>query len=142
MNCKVCHGKLIPYLEGTLPDTLKEGMETHLRECPDCAGFARYLEESLRVISLEKEAEPRPFLFTRIKAKMGAAVASPVRSSWSIRLQPALFSLLLVVAIFSGILMGNYFSKPRSADFISDNIEVYVNEMGSEILEMSLMDYN
>jgi predicted anti-sigma-YlaC factor YlaD len=140
MNCKVCHGKLIPYLEGTLPDTLKEGMETHLRECPDCAGFARYLEESLRVISLEKEAEPRPFLFTRIKAKMGAAVASPVRSSWSIRLQPALFSLLLVMAIFMGVKMGDYFSAPRKSDFISANVEIHMNEMPSEKLEMFLMD--
>ena len=140
MNCKACHGNLIPYLEGTLPESLREGMEAHLRECPECAGFAQYLEESLRVINLEKESEPKPFLFTRIKAKMGGAASSPVKTIWSARLQPAFFTLLLVVAILSGILMGNFFSKPRSADFISDNIEVHLNEMGSEILEMSLMD--
>lgn len=140
MNCKKCHGKLIDYLEETLPESLKGEVEAHLEKCPDCAGFARYLDESLHVINLEKEFVPKPFLFTRIKARMVPTAKTFPERGWSVRLQPAFFTLLLIIAIISGIKMGDYFSAPRSADFISDNIEVHVNEMGSEILEISLMD--
>lgn len=140
MNCKKCHSELVFYLEGTLAENLRADMEAHLRECKMCEGFAAYLEESLQVIATESKMEPNPFIHTRIKAKMDKAAKMPERTSLKVKLQPLYFSILLIMAIYSGIKMGSHFTTAGKEDYITDNLAPKLNELGSERLEMFLMD--
>jgi hypothetical protein len=140
MNCKTCHSKLIYYLEGTLDENLRAEMEVHLRECSECAGFAVYLEESLQLMETESKMGPKPFLYTRIKAKMEKTAGLPGRIPLQVKLQPLYFAILLIFAIYSGIKMGSHFTAAGKEDFITDNLAPMLNELGSERLEMFLMD--
>jgi hypothetical protein len=140
MNCRKCQSKLFYYLEGTLAENLRAEMEIHLRECTPCAGFAVYLGESLQLMGTESKMEPMPFLHTRIKAKMEKSAGMPERTSLQVRLQPLFFSILLIVAIYSGVKMGSHFTSPGKEDYITDNLAPILNEMGYERLEMFLMD--
>jgi anti-sigma factor RsiW len=140
MNCKKCHSKLVYYLEGTLSENLRAEMEAHLRECAACKEFAVYFEESLQLMVTESKMEPKPFLHTRTKAKMEKTAGTPVRTSLQLKLQPLFFSILLIVAIYSGIKMGSHFTTTGNEDYISDNLAPMLNELGSERLEMFLMD--
>ncbi len=140
MNCKKCHSNLVYYIEGTLAENLRAEMEAHLRECNTCEGFAAYLEESLQLIATESKMDPKPFLHTRTKAKMGEKTSMPGRISLQLKLQPLYFSILLIVAIYSGIKMGSHFTTPGKEDYITDNLAPMLNELESEQLEMFLMD--
>jgi len=140
MNCKKCQSKLVYYLEGTLVENVRAEMEVHLRECVTCAGFAVYLGESLQLMGTESKMGPKPFIYTRIKAKMEKTAGTPGRISLQVKLQPLYFSILLIVAIYSGIKMGSHFSPVVKEDYITANLAPMLNELGSERLEMFLMD--
>lgn len=140
MNCKKCHSKLVYYLEGTLAENLRVEIEAHLRECAACGGFAVYMKEALQLMDTESKMEPKPFLHTRTKAKMEKAAGMPVRTSLQLKLQPLYFSILLIAAIYSGIKMGSHFTTVGKEDYISENLAPMLNELGSERLEMFLMD--
>jgi len=140
MNCSKCQSKLVYYLEGTLAENIRVEMEAHLRECTPCAGFAVYLGESLQLMGTESKMDPIPFLHTRIKAKMEKSAGIPLRTSLQVRLQPVLFSILLIFAIYSGVKMGRNFTSAGKEDYITDNLAPILNEMESERLEIYLMD--
>ncbi len=140
MNCRKCQSKLVYYLEGTLAENRRAEIEAHLRECTPCAGFAVYLGESLELMGTESKMEPMPFLYTRIKAKMEKSAGIPATPPLQVRLQPLFFSILLIVAIYSGVKMGSHFTTAGKEDYITDNLAPILNELGSERLEMFLMD--
>jgi anti-sigma factor RsiW len=140
MNCKKCHSNLIVYLEGGLRENERPAMEAHLKACEKCAGYATYLNESLQVIENEKNIDPAPFMFTRIKARMTTPVIPTYGKVWQIKLQPAFFTVLLLVAIYSGIRIGSRFSTVTNEDFIAETLLPAINEMKAEPLELFLME--
>ena len=107
MKCKKLHKKLIFFLEGDLPEREANEVAVHLDECDRCAAFAVELKKTLNIIDQERSPEVNPFFYTRLKASMEeqeeakrVRVGSPV---WEKVLQPALFSLIMLAGIYSGI---------------------------------------
>jgi hypothetical protein len=140
MNCKKCHSNLIVYLEGGLRESERPAMEAHLKECTKCAGYAIYLKDTLQVIENEKNINPAPYIFTRIRARMTTPAIHVSGNVWQGKLQPAFFTLLLLVAIYSGILIGSQFSNTPNEDFIAETLAPAINEMKAEPLELFLME--
>jgi hypothetical protein len=70
------------------------------------------------------------------------ASAEPVvqRNVWLKQLQPALFSVLLLASIFSGVKLGQFFTPHVQTDYIAESLVPLVNEMKSEPLEIFLLD--
>ena len=140
MNCKNCHNDLIFYIEGTLPEERIKSVETHLHSCEECASFAAYLTSTLKVIGTEKELNPSPFLYTRIKARLEPKQMEKAKSSWQKVLQPAFFVMILLLGIYSGIRLGQAFSPGIPQDYITFDIAPLMNEMSSEPIELFLMN--
>lgn len=145
MKCKQLHNKLIFYLEGDLPVDEMNRVNEHLSECPDCAAFAEDMKKTLGIVQLEKSPEVNPFFYTRLKAKMEAQAESaktkPVNPLWTKILQPALFSFLLLIGIYSGIKMGQKAEDQLFATNSADEQVVpYLNEMEAEPIETFLME--
>lgn len=145
MKCKNLHSKLIFYLEGDLPEKEMEQVRVHLNKCPDCAAFVSEMKQTLRVLEAEKAPEINPFFYTRLKAKMetqNESFESKAGNPVLVRmLQPALFSLLLLAGIYSGIKMGqkaeDQFYATSSAE---EQVIPYLNEMEAEPIETFLME--
>ena len=139
MNCKNCHNDLIFYIEGTLSEDRIKSVETHLHSCEECASFAAYLTSTLKVIGTEKEMKPSPFLYTRIKARLEQEQQEKTSRIWQKVWQPALFSLMLLLGIYSGIRLGREFSPETPQDYITMDIAPLLNEMSSEPMELFLI---
>ncbi len=145
MKCKTLHNKLIFYLEGDLPEKEMEQLRIHLSECSECAEFAGEVQKTLAVLEAEKSPEVNPFFYTRLKAKMEAGVPPSEkairRPALARILQPALFSLLLLTGIYSGIKIGQ---KAQDRFYATANAEEqvvpYLNEMEAEPIEAFLME--
>jgi anti-sigma factor RsiW len=142
MKCNKCHTGLMGYLEGTLPEGLANEIGKHLKSCSECAGFEVYLRETLHIIDKEKHMEPRPYLYTRIKGRMTSDKQQPQGVTWTRTLQPAVFSLLLLTAILSGVMTGQYLSTLPKNDYISESLTPLVDEMKAEPLELFLLTDN
>ena len=139
MKCREFHTQMISYYEGTLPENEVRHIREHLEDCPDCAGFSTYIRRHLQVIDSEKQSEPAPFLYTRIQGRMKPDQASLAGNSWKARIQPIVFSLLLLAAIISGLKFGQVVSVSSGNNYITESLASLVNEIESEPLELFLM---
>jgi len=145
MKCKTIHKKLIFFLEGDLPASQMEEVQKHLSQCNSCNAFAKDLKNTLGIIELEKKPSINPFFFTRLKAKLENRMTEPSPAYGRIRLinilQPALFSLFLIIGIYSGIKIGQPASTKHYTEMLMQNGEIpYLNEMETETIELSLME--
>jgi predicted anti-sigma-YlaC factor YlaD len=145
MKCKTLHKKLIFFLEGDLSPVQMEEVQNHLDGCSSCAAFAREMKLTLGIIDIEKTREVNPYFYTRLKAKLEnrAAQNSPAfgRLILAKVLQPAFFSVLLILGIYSGIKIGQPASNKEYTVILMQNQEIpYLNEMATETIETSLME--
>ena len=141
MNCEICHKQLIPYQEGLLKGPALQEMEQHLQECSSCRSFAGYLKETLLSIENSRLTAPDPFFYTRVKARLEKQVnSSSVKSGWIRILQPAFFTFFLAAAIYAGILLGGLYGNSETKSYARENLDPWVNELGSEPLETFLMN--
>jgi len=102
MDCKVTQKQLSAYLENTLSGMERDKVSKHLSTCETCRKQLEWLvvlDNELK--SMQKET-PKPYLFTRMKARMEKE--KPVVSWW----QPASYTIAasLVLGLMAGILIG------------------------------------
>ena len=85
--------------------------------------------------------EPDPFFYTRVKARIDNQKESwSVHSGWVRILQPVVLSLLLMVAIYTGIQIGYLEASVKSESYAMENLDPLLNELGSEPFETFLMN--
>ncbi len=145
MKCKTLHKKLIFFLEGDLPEKEIEQIKGHLLECANCEAFAKELKKTLEVLEEEKSPAVNPFFYTRLKAKLENQESEQKQIFWRPALfrvlQPAAFSILLIVGIYTGIKIGQPAStKQYTATIMQNEVIPYLNEMEVESIEISLME--
>ena len=145
MKCKTLHNKLIFFLEGELPEKEMELVKKHLSECSTCASFAEEMKQTLGILETEKSPAVNPFFYTRLKAKLENQESEQKQVFWNqglIRiLQPAIFSMLLLIGIYAGIKIGQPASTKQYTATIMQNEEIlYLNEMEVELIESFLME--
>lgn len=145
MKCKALHKKLIFFLEGDLPSTEMEQIKIHLLECAHCEAFAEDLKKTLGVLETEKSPAVNPYFYTRLKAKLENRELEQKQAIWQpafLRvLQPAVFSILLIAGIYTGIKIGQPASTKQYTVTLMHNQEIPVlNEMVAESIETSLME--
>lgn len=139
MKCKAVHKDLIFYLGNELPDERMESIAKHLQECAACSNFLADLKLTMNVIELEKKTEVSPFFFTRLSARLDENKQIPMKNTWTRVVQPAFFSLLLIVAIYGGMRIGSsasvhvaqkpaFQTLPDVNDFEAEPIESFLLE--------------
>lgn len=113
-------------------------MKTHLEDCAECREYLEVIRKGLSIINEEKNPEVNPFFYSSLKAKMEnrAEQKIPVRARRI--LQPVLFSLVLLVGIGFGIMMG---AKMGKAPAQQESYQMYsFNELSSEPIENYFLD--
>lgn len=145
MNCKTLHTKIIFFTEGSLPAREMEEIKIHLENCSDCAAFAIEMKNTLAVIENEKMPQLNPFFYTRVKARLENQSENVVITQQTpvlVRiLQPALFSLLLLIGIYTGVKIGQPAKVSYDIPVFAENEVVpYFNEMETEAIENFLME--
>lgn len=145
MNCNIIHKKLIFFLEGDLPREHMEKVAEHLNQCGDCAAFAEDLRKTMGIVQMEKQVQVSPYFYTRLKARIIKEQDNQAAESgsivWKRVLQPALFTVLLVVGILAGVFTGRQAGRGTVSSSVNsaENI-VFLNEMEAEPLETFLME--
>lgn len=145
MKCKTLHKKIIFFLEGELPEKEMDLVKTHLSECNTCASFAIEMKKTLGILEAEKYPVVNPFFYTQLKAKLENQESEQqliLKRPVLLRvLQPAVFSVLLIIGIYAGVKIGQPSSfQPISAPSTGQDIVSYLNEMDSETIEGFLME--
>ena len=70
--CQVLDEDLSAYLDGELPAPAQEGVNAHLKECPDCLGKFKTLNATNQVVSkgLELPADFKVDIWTAVKSRL------------------------------------------------------------------------
>jgi len=145
MNCKTLHTKIIFFTEGGLPAWEMEEIKIHLEYCNDCAEFANEMKKTLAIIHNEKVQQLTPYFYTRVKARLenqAENVTATRQVPVLVRiLQPALFSILLLAGVYTGIKIGQPVKvNPDIPVFVENEVVPYFNEMETEAIENFLME--
>lgn len=145
MKCKTLHTKIIFFIDGELPSTEMEQMKIHFSECNECAAFAEEMKKTLAIIDNEKVPQLNPYFYTRVKARLenqAENVTATRQTPVLVRiLQPALFSILLLAGVYTGIKIGQPAKVNSDIPVFAENEVVpYFNEMETESIENFLME--
>ena len=144
MKCSDIHKKLIPYLNGELSKREAESVDAHLNSCESCYGLYSDMQKTFGLADRRKELEPDPFLYTRIAQRLeDAEIAGSKQENRSIAkrvLQPVLVAVMLFVAVFSGVKLGNAFEvKPGHKVVVEKTTAYYLDDLQQERLEMTIL---
>ncbi|NJK96993.1 MAG: hypothetical protein HC830_01450 [Bacteroidetes bacterium] len=139
MNCNLCKHELNAYREGRLPEGIRAQVKAHLESCEDCMAVYNLETIADKVFNHEKVIQPNPFLSTRIMAKI-ETMEQHANSRESIPfysrvVKPALISVSVIAAVYTGVVVGNVY-QPASQ---TENIPVeltYFNDAALESVDL------
>lgn len=122
MNCKDLNKILLFYIQGELAPETQTEAERHISSCHTCQALFNELNQTLDVITTEKNIPDNPFFYTRLKQRIESIkdeqseviFSSTLFKSW--HLIP--LSLLIIIGIAFGILLGNSASTVKSSSTI------------------------
>ncbi|HNX78580.1 MAG TPA: zf-HC2 domain-containing protein [Prolixibacteraceae bacterium] len=142
MSHKRYKKNLVEYFEGSLPEEEMLQIRLHLEECPTCLRFADYLSDSLIVPGENRINEPDPFFFTRVSGRLTRGEDMTYRKMRIAHIwQPALITLLLMMAVIGGIGIGSIGKKNNFDRYAMENLDPWLNEMNSEPIESFLLEF-
>jgi hypothetical protein len=112
MTCAEFEILLCDYLDGTLEPARAAQVETHQRECPGCAEFARDVTSAVAFIGRVAEVEPPADLLTKITFEIPAGGVRKGPRAWLTGwLQPVLqprFAMGMAMTILSFSMLGRF----------------------------------
>jgi hypothetical protein len=116
MNCEWIKENVSSYIYDELADDTRYEMESHLERCPGCKTELAEMRELRDVLSALPRLEPSPNLLTAARMKLQESletteqapswrrlVFDPVRWLTSMRFQPALAAMLVIVGFAGGV---------------------------------------
>lgn len=131
MKCKEIHNSILPFLEKDLSHEKELLFQEHLNSCSDCLAKFQFIEAELAQIDSDKKTEADPFFITRVEQRLqnrqNEGFAIP-RFSLIHKLQSSLVYVSIVIAIFSGIVIGTY-SYQEYNTVTSLETEIVASEM-------------
>ena len=141
MDCKKFQTKIIVLHDEQMTENEKKEMRDHMMGCPDCTKAYIVLSEALDILVQEKNIQPQPYLFSRIKTRLDSTrtVQRPTKTLLA-KMQPAMFIFLLIISVYIGTTVGYSFSKKIEIQSYTNEISLYINEMQTEPLENFLIE--
>jgi len=111
MNCQSCQKESEAYRGNNLSADKRTQVEAHLESCKDCENNYRIDAIIDTVINREKATISNPFLATRVMAVLEKEDKSSTvkKSIFNMALRPAIISISMAAAIFSGVVLGNVY---------------------------------
>lgn len=119
MDCVFVREHIFSYREEELSDREKIEFEEHLQSCDECGRIATGVLSVVAFIDKKKADAPNPFIQTRTIQRIGSELErikeTPNPLFWR-GLQPAIVSLLLLVAVSIGFLIGKQINSGYSTE--------------------------
>lgn len=124
MDCLFVRGHLFSYHENQLSDQEKNAVEEHLKSCRECSAISSGVISMNNLIQFKKSEQPNPFVHTRTFQRIGSEAEKPV--AWHTHLvkrvlRPVAISLLFMIAVGSGSLIGWYIHQRTNYDVEQQN---------------------
>lgn len=135
MNCDHVKQNFIGYIEQSIPIDLHEEMNAHFSECPVCRELYQNVAATYTAFDKVTVPELSPYFYTRLEQKLAAKYQPRQKFTphlmW--KLQPIAATLLIILGIGLGILIGQSISG-SGITISSPN--------RSEVLNAYATDYN
>lgn len=111
MDCHFVRGHLFSFSENQLSEKEKIAFDEHLKSCRECSAIYSGVESMNELIHQKQTDQPNPFIHTRTLQRIESEAEKSV--AWHIQikkrvLQPVAISLILLIAVGSGSLIGWY----------------------------------
>lgn len=126
MNCSKIHKLISPYIDGELPATDKEALESHIKSCRACSMAVEEARSQHNLFACAEEFKAPYGFSTRIMANIASEKAKGF--SWMPMFTRFAEVIVLLVMIFTGIISGS---------FLSDRL---VNEKKTSIMSSFYLD--
>jgi hypothetical protein len=111
MKSNHVYNKMLFLLNGELSEIERKQTEEHLTTCSECSIAYERLTITMSLIDEEKKLEPGPYLFSKIQNRIDALNESNEiiyrKPSVISILKPVYISLLILFAVFTGMLVGS-----------------------------------
>ena len=139
MNCNEVKNKMIFFLEGSLSDSDCQLTKKHILECNECKLYSSRIENMLEIINKQKNIEPKPFLYTRLLARIENKEKNKAIFYRKV-LQPIIISAIVLFAIFGGFTIGKSYTTTSVSTQISETY--YWNDFSQEPIEKAILTDN
>jgi predicted anti-sigma-YlaC factor YlaD len=109
MDCHLFREHIFAYAEKALPAAMMEELDKHMAECGECSLIYSEFAHLAELIRNGKTIEPLPFAETRILQGVLSRLEKKERTILNrivTTLQPVYLSLIVLIAIAIGILIG------------------------------------
>ncbi|MDZ7741357.1 MAG: zf-HC2 domain-containing protein [Bacteroidota bacterium] len=149
MNCKFIKYNMISYLEGHLPAPEIRAFEDHLTKCNSCRQVFEEFSKTYNLLDAGQDVQPNPFFFSRLEQRIQDQKqnkAGFVPHVLINALRPVAVTLLILLSILSGVLIGSQFTNGALAGSSYDSeMEyyteyVYFNNVDDEPIEYYLLN--
>jgi hypothetical protein len=130
MKCKQVHKNFIGYIENTLPGALSTALHDHLDNCPECKKVYDHILATYTVFNKLPNPEINPFFYTKVEQRLKSKVQQGLTLSTLItkKLQPVIASVIIIVGICLGIIVGKGLANSRFTNKDSAILEAYASE--------------
>jgi len=102
MKCKKFEKWLLRSFDNLLKEEEKEKLEEHLKSCAYCQVKRREYKTLLSILKKEEGAEPKPYFWERLQAKLKERqkyAVWTVAKNWSLRAIPLTLLVVLLLAL-------------------------------------------
>lgn len=139
MECRNIQKELIFYLDGELPEERMKSIGEHLDGCPSCSAFLEELKKDMVIIEVEKKPDVSSYFFTRLSVQLDERAQVQERNAWTRLVQPAFFSLLLIIGVYGGLRLGYNASAPVAKQ-PQISVMPYMDDFADEPIESFLLE--
>lgn len=133
MNCKELRKLLFDYAEVGMADDTQHSIRQHAEKCTVCNHLILEFKGLNTLIDKEKKLQPNPFATTRILQHITLELEQRQRSQlnrFRPLLQPALITLSLFVALFTGFIFGRQEAPALPGELsVKSNVENLKSEL-------------
>jgi len=122
MNCDNIKNLSLEYFGDDLDSEQRQMIENHLQTCKSCSQYYVFSKINYFEIEKSKRTENDPYFYSALMAKIENQNSNSTILSRNPSLRLSLVSIMMVISIFGGLLIGSY-----SAEILNTNTTT-VNE--------------
>ena len=151
MDCQFVKYNMINYLEGQLKALEVQAFDSHLEQCDSCRTVFEEFAKTYNMLEADKHVQPNPFFFSRLEQRIineQQSLPGFIPQIFAKAIKPIMATLLILLSILSGVLIGSQFTDGAYAGSAYDSEleyyteSVYFNNVDDEPIEYYLLNQN
>lgn len=148
MDCRSFQHKILFFIEGETTNHETIYIEKHIEECNKCRQLYNRMSAEMNGLQSVKNVEAKPFMFTRVEARLAEKQRLSTGWSKSRVLQPLLIAAGFFLGIYIGVMVALSIipnARQQAATETENTVEQYagdlhINEFQYETIENYLLE--